>query len=425
MTDYDHLHIVSRRELGRDAGYRVDENTGVVHDLGSGTPMYRLRDEDRQAQARRGPDAVPADASPNRQRPATSSNGQTSDEPDEPDSWAPIDLGPYLRGEITSPEPTTGMARSDRLKLLYPGREHVVIGEMESGKSWYALGCAAAELVNGNHVIYVHFEEAEPADSVERLQALGVADDVILARFHFIGPNSQITAPRMRQLRALAPSLVILDGVNEAMSLHRWEINGTDAAALFRRYLVKPFTADGAAVLAADHVGKDVDRRGRYAIGSVHKGNGLTGAQLILENAAPFGRGRRGRSHVFVAKDRPGHLRRHGTPTRTPGKSYMGELVVDDTRTAVSYLDLQLWAPTVDAAETDSPEHDRHTATDAHVLNVVGELIAAGHSPTGRKIRAKSKYGTDTTLDALERLVLDRKLTKSDGPGKAHHYDPA
>ena len=36
--------------------------------------------------------------------------------------------------------------RSDGLQLIYPGKEHAVIGEMESGKSWLLVACVAAEL---------------------------------------------------------------------------------------------------------------------------------------------------------------------------------------------------------------------------------------------------------------------------------------
>lgn len=91
----------------------------------------------------------------------------------ERDSWTPVGLGPYLRGEITRAEPTIGIIRTDGLRFLYPAKEHTCIGEMESGKSWFALGCAAAEINAGNHVVYIHFEEVDPADTVERLILLG------------------------------------------------------------------------------------------------------------------------------------------------------------------------------------------------------------------------------------------------------------
>ena len=55
-----------------------------------------------------------------------------------------------------------------------PGREHAVLGETESGKTWFALGCVVAELTVGHRVVYIHYEEADPGSTIERLQLLGV-----------------------------------------------------------------------------------------------------------------------------------------------------------------------------------------------------------------------------------------------------------
>lgn len=67
-----------------------------------------------------------------------------------------------------------------------------------------------------------------------------------------------------------------------------WRVDG---AARFRRRLVSPFTRAGAAVLACDHLPMVHDASRRDAYGSVHKGNALDGARILLENTAPFGRG--------------------------------------------------------------------------------------------------------------------------------------
>ena len=45
---------------------------------------------------------------------------------DAPTTWEPIDLGPWLRGEVEQPQPSIGVHRSDGLRLIYPGREHAV-----------------------------------------------------------------------------------------------------------------------------------------------------------------------------------------------------------------------------------------------------------------------------------------------------------
>ena len=197
-------------------------------------------------------------------------NGHHTERPDddpEPDSWAPIDLGPYLRGEIRPAEPSIGVSRTDGLRLLYPGKEHAVIGEMESGKSWFCLACVAAELAADHHVVYIHFEESDPSDTLERLITLGCRDQDILRLLRFVGPERKVARDALAALLDPPPSLVVLDGVNEAMALHGWGIRDEDGAAEFRRRLVKPCTSVGAATLATDHVVKNPENVSGKLIG--------------------------------------------------------------------------------------------------------------------------------------------------------------
>jgi hypothetical protein len=338
-------------------------------------------------------------------------------------TWVPVDLGPHVRGEYKPLRPTVGLARDDGLQLLYPGKEHAVIGEMESGKSWFLSACAAAELAQGRRVVYVHFEEADPGDTVGRLQALHVPDDAILSLFAFVGPDEPAEPWALDALLAPAPSLVVLDGVNEAMSLHRLNPHDADAVATFRHRIVKPCTAVGAAVAAADHVVKDRDRRGRDAMGSIHKGNGLTGSLILLENAAPFGRGERGVSYVYVTKDRPGHLRRHGQPGKLPGKTWMGSLIVDDTHTHAPFLDLALIAPAEKSAAQLAATRTRDQDDDDRVLAVVAAVAATGATPSQRTVEAKAAGMSSTrTRNALARLVLDERLTEHEGPRRSRLF---
>ncbi|OBH35400.1 hypothetical protein A5692_11625 [Mycobacterium sp. E342] len=263
-------------------------------------------------------------------------------------SWQPIDLGPYLRGEIQPPAPPSlGLARSDGVRLIYPSREHVVVGETESGKSWFVLACTAAELLRGNPVVYVHYEEPGPESTIERLRDLGVPDKLMLRPlFRFVAPNEPAQLDNLADLLDPAPTLVIHDGVNEAMTLNGHDILAAEGAALFRRRLIAPFLRAGAATIACDHLPGGADGTRKNAYGSVHKGNAIDGARIALENREPFGRDRRGRSNVYVTKDRPGHLRKHGSADRsTVGKTYLGTLVVDASD-PFKPLDLAFYAAT-------------------------------------------------------------------------------
>jgi hypothetical protein len=268
----------------------------------------------------------------------------------EPTTWEPIDLGPYLSGEIVRPLPTIGAFRSDGQRFIYPGREHAVLGETECGKTWLALACVAAELAAGNRVLYLHYEESDATSTVERLQLLGVAPDLMVDLLRFVAPTRPVRGEWLAELLELAPTLVIHDGVNEAMSLHGADIMSADGASVFRRRLIVPCLQAGAATLACDHVPHSKDGKGRdTAYGSVHKGNAIDGARFFMEKSKPFGRGLRGVSNVFVTKDRPGHLRAHGKPSAIPGKTFFGTLIVDDGPTSGADF-LGFYAPKDDAA---------------------------------------------------------------------------
>ncbi|WP_067832509.1 hypothetical protein [Actinomadura kijaniata] len=109
----------------------------------------------------------------------------------------------------------------------------------------------------------------------------------------------------------LNPTLAVLDGITEAVSLHGLELKDNTDIATFGLILPRRIASQGPAVTTLDHVVKDRDGCGRYAIGGVHKLNIINGAAYTMENREPFGTGITGRSGLYIAKDRPGQLRRH------------------------------------------------------------------------------------------------------------------
>lgn len=332
-------------------------------------------------------------------------------------SWRPVDLGPFLDGTHRSVEPTLGIARSDGLRLLYPGKEHAIVSEMEAGKTWFELQCCVAEILDGNHVVWIDFEECEPAEHIERMLLLGAGAEDIREHWHFVPPAETLQSGYLDWLPSVNPVLAVLDGVNEGMNLLGAEIRDEKGAAQFRQRLIKPITALGTAVLAGDHVIKDKETRGRYALGSIHKGNAINGALFMLENAEPFGRGLRGRSHLYVTKDRPGHLRRSGrAEKKLAGKTYLGELVIDATEA----LDLTLWAPGRD--QDDIEVFDPHAETDAVVLAAVRTVLANGLEATTRAVRAATPFGNTKVADALDRLVFAGHLIQTSGSNRSRIY---
>jgi hypothetical protein len=344
---------------------------------------------------------------------------------DEPTTWEPVDLEPCLTGQKTQPEPTLGMYRSDGVQLIYPGREHVVLGDTESGKTWCALGCVRAELNRGCTVVYIHYEEPDETSTIERLLLLGVDPDVIRQRFRFVGPMRPVRKEWLQPLIDFKPSLVVHDGVNEAMSLHSNK-QDVEGASTFRRKLVTPFTRTGVATLACDHVPMVKDGKRLDAYGTVHKGNVLDGTRIQLENFKPFGRGKRGVSNVFVTKDRPGFLRAHGKATDTPGKTFLGVLAVDDMTEQPDFL-MKFYAPReLDDDITETADTDSASELAFLVWKVIYEL--PGHAVESlRKLYAemrerKMQVREGDARNAVDDLTVQGRLQEVPGKRGATGY---
>ncbi len=157
------------------------------------------------------------------------------------------------------------------------------------------------ELGRGNSVVYVDFEDDE-GGIVGRLLTLGA--DRLDARCTVplrASPRTRsatgIHADDLDELlRDVRPTLAVVDGVTEGMTLHGLSPNDNSDVAKFGRLLPRRLAASGAASVSLDHVTKSSESRGRYSLGAVHKLNGLDGAAYVLENRTAFGVGLTGRS---------------------------------------------------------------------------------------------------------------------------------
>jgi hypothetical protein len=204
-----------------------------------------------------------------------------SDDPDSPGSrdlqrsrttsWAPVELGPVLDGTQPDPPPAI-LTRTDGRALLYAGRVHALFGEPEACKGWIALTATAEALDGGARVLYVDFEDTA-ASVTSRIMALGAATDVIRERFVYVRPDEPLEKAGRADLEAAAEGavLAVLDGITEALTLHGLDLASNGDVAAWLDLLPRPLARTGAAVLTIDHVVKDRENRGRYAIGAQHK----------------------------------------------------------------------------------------------------------------------------------------------------------
>ncbi|MBA8794929.1 hypothetical protein FHX74_002557 [Friedmanniella endophytica] len=316
--------------------------------------------------------------------------------------WQPVDLEAVLSGTYQRPEPTVG-SRTDGRGLFYPGKSHTVVSETEGGKTWFALSAALDEMAASHHAVYIDFEDDE-GSVVTRLLTLGATPDRIRNHFHYLRPDAGIgaddNAGDLTQLLGdTRPRLVVLDGITEAMGLHGLDPLKNADAAIFGRRVTKRITDTGAAVVSLDHVTKDRENRGRYALGAVHKLNGLSGAQYTLTNRTPFGIGLTGRSTINIAKDRPGQLRAHALPSSS-GLHWYGDLVLESHNQ--DFAEVSITPP----HQTD--EDFRPT----ELMHRISEALAEYGPLAQRRILAATKGKTDSKRQALDFLILDGYVTE-------------
>lgn len=257
------------------------------------------------------------------------------DDADEP-SWAPVDVRSARRG--VGAAPPTVLARSDGACLFYRGKTHSVHGESESGKSWLVQCATAEQLIAGESVLYLDFED-EAGPVAERLILLGVPPEVIdeSTKFVYVHPDQPPTTDVERAafdaLLSGTYALAVIDGVTDSMGVFGLSTKDNDDVARWQRTLPKAVARQtGAAVVSVDHVTKDADSRGRFALGGQHKMAGLSGAAYLVEMEQPFAAGQAGRASVRVGKDRPGLVRGLGGRWRKQDRTqHVADLYLDST----------------------------------------------------------------------------------------------
>jgi hypothetical protein len=316
-------------------------------------------------------------------------------------SWAPVNLEPVFEGHTLDPAPDM-LPRSDGVCLLYSGGIHSIAGESESGKTWITL-TAAVQLITANMpVVFIDFED-RPERVISRLSALGAPTQAIRDHFTYIRPDRALDPTAHRDLAPLLTHavLVIIDGITEAMTIHGLDLNSNEDAAKFYGILPRWIADHGPAVVMIDHVTKNEDTRGRYALGAQHKLAGIDAASYTVKVRQPFGRGKKGIATVSVAKDRPGHVREHARGHR------IADFTLDDTNgTTIATLD-----PPEDASLGDdepwAPTHLMEKIS-AYVLTNRG----ASQTAILESVRGKKNHKTL----ALELLVRRGYIATEKGP---------
>lgn len=216
------------------------------------------------------------------------------------DSWLPINLRDLE--EQPPVQPTLGA-----IGIVYPGKRHVFSGPQESAKTLAAYVIGLSVIRQSGTIVLIDFEMGR-WDARTRLRELGASDEE-LGCVAYVEPWEPASDLAIRRLVEREPRLVIVDAAAGAYDLQGLDDNKRADVEKFTRIYVRSFWQAGIATIVLDHVVKNVEGRGNYAIGSERKVGGAD-VHLGFEVVHPIKRGAKGTYKIVTHKDRGGFLKR-------------------------------------------------------------------------------------------------------------------
>ena len=316
-------------------------------------------------------------------------------------SWAPLDL----RGEVARTVPAY-FNRTDGQALVYAGRTNSFVGQSEHGKSLAALLVTAQELLAGRAVIYVDFE-GDRDDYKSMLLKLGVPEGVIASRSRYIRPEDPLdNAGKIAIRRAcleIEPSVIIFDGVTEAMMLHDLDDHSGIEVARFMNLLPRRLAACGVSVILVDHTPHGASR----ATGSQHKRSAVTGASFLFTRRGPLVPGKEGKVDITVLKDRPGQVRRVSA-----GGVKVGTLHISPIPEFVDMVEMKV-EPVGEFSDSYRP---------AGTMERVSRYLEENDGSSRKKVREGAGGDVGANVEALDLLVLDGFAREVETPHGSQLY---
>jgi len=306
-------------------------------------------------------------------------------------SWYPRPLD--LTGEIEEPAPEF-LARNDGHRLFYKGKINALLGESESGKTWVALHAVAQALQVALKVIYIDFEDSGKG-ILSRLRALGLEDEKLM-NLTYANPDQNLTLDEridlVDALMEIQPELIVVDGVNAAMTLLNLDLTSNRDATFFSQQLLKPLALSGAGVITIDHVTKSKEGRGNYAIGAQAKRADINGAAIMVEVVQPFGRGMTGELILKVTKDRPGRVREVSKEAK-----YAGRVLLQSTAEGTVKM------------VVEAPQMAQSKTRPTHLMESVSKLLEASYTPLSKSAVIKEIKGkTEWVMVAIQSLIDEK-----------------
>lgn len=367
--------------------------------------------------------------------PATPTTPTTKENPTEENSediatptWEPIDLTEILNGTYQPPTATL-FTRTDGQSLLYPGLVHDIHGESESGKSLTIQTQCAHHLQNNQPVAYIDYE-SEPLAITERLQLMGATPQQIRNNFTYIRPEqdpyNSHELPSFQHLLNQNFTLIVIDGVTDALGQSGAASKDNDEIATWHRLIPRTLARHtGAAVVLIDHVTKNTDNRGRFAIGGQTKMAAIDGASYLCEIQEPLGRGLQGEITLRIAKDRPGVIRAKSGAYRASDRTQEAARITIDSTDPTRII------TTINPPETNINDTAEGSVEPRGVMEKISRLVEAYQEPITRSALIKA-YRADrgvgrqkVVLDAINRLVDGGYLIEKEGARGARTFRSA
>lgn len=316
-------------------------------------------------------------------------NGNDPDETEE-DSWLPTNLAELAEEPPVKPE-------LGNLGMVYPGKRHVFSGPQESAKTLAAYVIGLEVIRAGEDVWLIDFEMG-PWDARTRLRELG-ASVAELGAIHYVEPDTKADEAVIGRIVEQKPGLVIIDAIAGAFDLHELDDNKRSDVEKFARIWLQPFRRAKIATIALDHVTKNVEGRGKYAIGSERKVGGAD-VHLGFEVVHPIKRGGHGLYKIVTHKDRGGFLKR--------GKLAEFELSSDPETHLIRW---ELKAP----VETD----EEHAFRPTHLMEKVSRYLELVTESVSRTQVEKDVTGKGTYIrQALDILRDEGFVDENPGPNR-------
>ena len=308
-----------------------------------------------------------------------------------------VDLGAYADRGV--PLPT--LICKD---MLYAGGLHTIAGPPGGGKTTLMAWWMLQHIRDGGRVLFLD-EESGPEVVVEKFLDLGAtADELRSPRFSYVpfpsrGWNVADLDQLHERMNERKPGIVAWDSVAEFLAIAgRDENSASDVTGFWKKVLKPCARVHGAAVIAVDHTGKDIDHNG-YGRGSGAK-KAASDVQYMVETVRSFNRTQAGILKL----------------TTSPGKDRRGWLAAGwEVHVTVD--------PSLSLEFSEQVRDDSGRPRPVIVMGRVCDALMAAGALTFRDIKARVKGREETIRQAVAALVDEGYVKIYDGPRGAHIHE--